>query len=301
MDATLGGPTVSSGGVSLSSRRDTDPYRREGVGSDLGSGRVDLSGCLCEASLAGYQSQPISLGIRSVFDSSEIGKLTLYPIGEKNGTTISLISLNAPKKAKDSCRKAEKEIAKQKVNYSKVAKHLTKATDIYPQYAEAWQLLGEVQLLQGDEANARECFQQALTADPQFVTPHLVLGELEIHAHDWQKAADHMGRAIELDPNLIQANYFYALSKYYLHQDAEAETAILKVQESQAAQLFPASHYLLGGIHEDRGHFQAAAMEFRRFLETNPPEDLASEVESKIEIWVSQGLVPTESEVVDGN
>ncbi len=297
MDASLGGPTISSGGISLSSQRDTDPYRRAGVGSNMGFGRVDLSGCLCEADLPGYRSQPITLGIRSVFDSSDIGKLTLYPSGKIRGTTISLNSLNAPKNAKEALRKAEKELGKDKVHYPKVEKHLRKAVQIYPEYAEAWQTLGEIQLLQSKETEARQAFRSAITADPEFVTPYLALGELEIHANQWEKAAQFMSQAAELNPYLTPAHYFYAVAKYFLRQDAEAEDAILKVQQSEDAHLYPASHYLLGGIYEDRGDLQAAALELRRFLKTDPPEHLASEVETKIGNWEAEGLIRPEPEV----
>ncbi|MGW8179635.1 MAG: tetratricopeptide repeat protein, partial [bacterium] len=120
---------------------------------------------------------------------------------------------------------------------------------------------------------------------------YLVLGELEIHAHKWNNAARLMGQAIKLNPYLTQAHYFYALANYYLQQDKEAEDSINKVHNSNDAGLFPGSHYLLGGILEERGEYQAAAVEFRRFLATDPQEDLISEVKSKLEYWQNRGWI----------
>lgn len=291
MDASLGGPTFSTGGISLSSERDADRFRRAGLGTDLGFGRVDLSTCICEALLSGYENQPVHLGIRSVFDSPDIGELTLYPLGEIKGTTVSLNSLNAPKKAVKLLEKANKELEKEKVDYKKVEKNLLKATEAFPAYAEAWQLLGEVRLLQGNESEARAALQEAMETDPDFVPPYLVMGELEIHANRWEKAAEFMKKAIDLNPYLAHAHYFFALANYYLKEDQKAENSLLRVQQSPDAGLFPASHYLLGGIYEDRGDYQAAALEFRRFLGTDPPEELATEVRSKIGNWVSRGMV----------
>jgi len=300
MDASQGGPTFSSGGINLSSQKDNDRFRRAGVGSDMGFGRVDLSSCQCEAVLSGYQSEPIHLGIRSVFDSPDVGELTMYPLGEIRGTTISLNSLNAPKKAVKCLKKARKELEKDKVRYDKAEKELLKATDLYPAYAEAWLVLGEIMLLQGKESEARAALQHALEADPDFVTPYLVLGELEIHANQWEKAAEFMGKALELNPYLSHAHYFYALANYYVRRDQLAEESLIQVQQSPDAHLFPASHYLLGSIYESRGAYQAAAVQLRRFLETGPPENLADEVKKKIENWESQGLIEkADSEVAE--
>jgi hypothetical protein len=82
-----------------------------------------------------------------------------------------------------------------------------------------------------------------------------------------------------------------------MQHDAEAEEAIRKVQASEEASRFPASHYLLGGILADRGEYEAAAAEFRRFLQTKPHLNLVNEVEGKMNQWESKGLIrPVEQE-----
>ena len=182
------------------------------------------------------------------------------------------------------------------MNHKKVEKHLLKATEVYPAYAEAWQLLGEVRLLQANEPGAREALHQALEADPNFIPPYLVMGELEIHAREWQRAVDYLEQAIRLSPDLAHAHYFHALANFYLERDGEAEASLLKVHQSQEAHLFPASHYLLGSIHADRRDFVAAASEYRLFLQTDPPEDLIAEVTRKIEEWEDKGWLEYQTE-----
>jgi tetratricopeptide (TPR) repeat protein len=253
--------------------------------------RVDLSSCRCDALLPGYKGAPIQLGIRSVFDSPDVGVITLNPTGDIKGTTVSLNTLTAPKKAKEAFEEAGKELHKEKVNYSRVKKHLKRATEIYPEFAAAWQLLGQAHLVTGEPDSARNAFEKARAADPDYVMPCIALAELEIQANHWEEAVQLTSHAIDLNPHVIRAYYFHAVANFYMQKDAEAEAAIRKVQASEQASLFPASYYLLGGILADRGEYEAAAKEFRRFLQTHPHVNLVKEVEGKIDQWERNGLI----------
>lgn len=275
----------------LSGSESRDPFRTAGTGRMMPFNRVDLSSCQCDALLPGYQGAPIKLGFRSVFDNPDIGVITLQPVGKVKGTTVSLNTLSAPKNAKAAFEKAGKELNKKKVDYSKVKKHLEEATEIYPDFAAAWQLLGQTNLAMGDEESARKAFREALARDPDYVMPYIALAELEIQANRWTEAAQLTGSAIELNPYVIRAHYFHALAQFYLQHDAEAEEAIRKVQASQEASDYPACHYLLGGILGDRGEYEAAAAEFRLFLGTNPHINLVNEVKGRLQEWGSKGLI----------
>ena len=93
----------------------------------------------------------------------------MHSIDGPKGTTVSFNTLNAPKKARDAFEKAGKELHKEKVDFKKVRKHLKKATEIYPEFAAAWQLLGQANLASGDRKEARNSFRHALEADPNYV------------------------------------------------------------------------------------------------------------------------------------
>ncbi len=277
--------------VTLSESESRDPFRTAGTGRMMSFNRVDLSACRCEAFLPGYRGSPIQLGLRSVFDSPDIGVITLHPLEGVKGTTVSLNTLNAPKEAKNAFEKAGKELHKDEVDYSKVKKHLEKATDIYPDFAAAWQLLGQTYLALGDRESARSAFQRASDAEPEYVSPYLSLAELEIEAHRWAEAIQLTDHAIGLNPHLVRAQYFNGVAHYYMQHDAEAEEAIRKVQQSDEAPLYPSTHYLMGGILADRGEHEAAAVELRRFLQTNPHLKLVEEIEKRLNEWESKGLI----------
>ena len=51
-------------------------------------GRINLSDCEITAALPGFGSSVISLGIRDLMDSSDVGSITLHRLGSTRATTI---------------------------------------------------------------------------------------------------------------------------------------------------------------------------------------------------------------------
>ena len=79
------------------------------------------------------------------------------------GAIISVASLKVPKKAAKEFRKARKAARKKK--YEEALGRLRKATEMYPQYAEAFNEMGLVYRLQNQNQEARQAFKQAIAAD----------------------------------------------------------------------------------------------------------------------------------------
>ena len=103
---------------------------------------LDLNGCELRAVLAGYQSSVVTL--RAMGGDTwqyEVGTIFLKRIGNAPGTTISVTSMAAPKDAMHAYEKAQKLKAEKPVE---AEKELNKAVKIYPQFAAAWTLLGDI-------------------------------------------------------------------------------------------------------------------------------------------------------------
>ncbi len=278
MDASIGGPAIPA-----------DGDKRTQLGKTAFH-QVDLSRCQCEASLSGYRADPVSLGVRSRLDNPDIGVMILYPL-DVEGTTVSATSLKAPKKAMEAYQKADKELSRTKVKYSKVIEHLEGATELYPEFAEAWYRLGEAYSAEQDVNKARHAFQQSIAADPRYVKPHVSLAQLELQTGGLEEAVRLVEKALELDPYWIPASYCNAIAQYYLGEIEKAEESIRKVQESSESYLYPASHHLLGNIYAEKGQYDAAVQEFRLFLETDPPDNFASEIKTTLDEWKKAGLI----------
>ena len=281
MDASIGGPTISP---------DLD---RRGQRGNIAFKRTDLSHCVCEATLAGYRSDAIRLGVRSPFDDPDIGFITLYPLEEVRGTTVSVTTAGAPDKAAELFEKARKELSEKNPDRAKMITHLEQATETYPAFSEAWQFLAEVHLAEGNEAESRLAFRKAIEADPVYLPPYGALAELELRGGKNEEAARLTEKALELNPHVMSTQYIHSIAHYYLGNLEKAVEAIEKIHDSSEAARFPATHRILGSIYAEQRRYQEAAAEFQRFLETNPPDQEAADVRNTLETWKQSGLLPS--------
>lgn len=264
-----------------------------GIGADPGGGASlsHLSACELQAGLPGYLSDTLPLGSRRALDNPEVGVIVLHRLDSIEGGTISLKTLAAPEEARKAYEKAGRELRKKKVNLSKVANELEKAVEIYPEFAVAWHMLGEVLLAQKDRLGATEAFEQAKAADSQYVNPYLFLALMALEEKRWDQAARLSDQALKVSPQQITAHYLNAVANSSLGRIDVAEESALQVQESSQAQNYPLIHYVLGWIMSQRGNFHSAAVEYRRFLEIQPHVPLAEKLKEQLTQWQIEGLI----------
>src|SRR5438477_6110303 len=139
--------------------------RNSTFGQNSGFSERDLMGCEIRASLAGYRSDVVSLSGRRMFDNPDLGTIILHRLGNVEGTTISAVSLRAPKDAKKAFDKANDLLKKKKV--PEAQKEFEKAVEVYPEYAAAWYGLGRTLEAQNNADGARKAYDRALTSDPK--------------------------------------------------------------------------------------------------------------------------------------
>ncbi len=252
---------------------------------------VSLTGCELRAYLPGYTSSKIDLGRRSVFESPEVGTLILRPAGPTGDPLVSVKTLAAPKKAQNAFRKAQEQLSKQRPDAARAARELEKAVEEYPQFAEAWNLLGETRIRLSDLSGARAAFEKAIEADPEFLPPYVMLALMELQQNNMRGAAQFADRAVALAPDHAEANYYRAVAHSELGNLAAAEESIRRVQSGVEADRYPRTHFLLGNIHLQRGDVTAAAEAFRRYLELEPNSRAAAAVRRQLADWKAAGVL----------
>ncbi len=292
IDASISSATYSQLGGGMAGGSSANSGFPDTLGSMRGDS-VNLSACELEAELAGFRSDKIHLGPRRALDNPDVGVIVLHRSTRAQTATISLKTLAAPKDAKKAYEKALKELGKKKVNFKKTSEELEKAVKIYPEFAAAWHLLGEVRLELQDRTPARQAFEQAMSADPEYANPYIALAMLEIDQGRWEEAAQFSGQALELDSQLVRAHYFHALANSSLGRLDVAEESVLQVQKSSTAENYPLAHYILGWIMAQKGDFILAAAEYRRFLEITPTSQTGARLEAQLASWAADGLIPT--------
>ena len=260
---------------------------------NVGQGRSqNLSSCEIQAQLAGYQSDVVTLGPRRALDNPDVGVIVLHRMDGREGGTISLKTLAAPKDARKAYEKAGKELTQKKPNLSKATKELEKAVEIYDEFAAAWYMLGEVRVAQKDRSGAAEAFERAVAADADYASPRVSLALIALEEERWEDAAQLADEALEISPDHIKAHYYNAVANSSLGNTDRAEASALRVQGSNEVQNYPLVHYVMGWIMSQREDFDSAAAQFRQYLEIQPEARLAGRLREQLADWEERGLIP---------
>jgi Tfp pilus assembly protein PilF len=238
--------------------------------SGNGIGKLnDLNGCELRAVLAGYQSSVVTL--RTLGGDSwqyEVGTIFLQRIGDAPGTTISVTSMAAPKNAMHAYEKAQKLRA---AKPDEAEKELNKAVKIYPKFAAAWTLLGDMRRELNDFAGARADYTQAIAADPAFVNPNYGLAMIAAQEKKWDDALRFSDEVIRLNSAAYPLAYFLnAAANYNLQKFAPAEESAKKFKALDTQHTHPDVCLLLSYLYSGREDYAAAAREIREYLVLAP-------------------------------
>lgn len=239
-----------------------------------------LMNCELQAKLAGYRSQVINLANRRALDDPNVGTILLHRVGSAEGNTVSAVSLAAPKDARKAYDHGMQALKKQKTEEAR--KDFTKAVELYPKYAAAWNELGKLQAKDAPDA-ARKSFGSAIEADPKFTAPYMQLAVLALHDKNWQEVAELTDRVTKLDPFDYPNAFFYnAVANYNLKHMEAAEQSAVQAQKLDTRNAMPQVNQLLGILMAMRKDFTGAAAQFRNYLKAAPDGPEAATVRSQL-------------------
>ena len=229
---------------------------------------TDLSGCEFRAVLAGYQSSVAVIRTSGDTWQYEVGTIFLKRLGDAKGTTISVTSMAAPKDAMHAYEKA------QKLRDDKPAeaeKNLHKAVQMYPQFAAAWNLLGEIHRQNNQFDQARTEYTQAIAADPQFVNPAFGLAIIAMQEKKWDEAIQLTDQVLKMNALAFPMAYFFnAAANYNQKKFDAAEQSAKKFKGLDTQHEHPDVCLLLSHVYSRREDYAAAARELRDYLTEAP-------------------------------
>jgi tetratricopeptide (TPR) repeat protein len=242
-----------------------------GAFNPLGGGisERDLMGCEIRASLPGYRSDAVSLAGRRYLDRPDIGTIVLHRYVNVPGTTISVISLAAPKDAVKAFDKGREAAGKEKWEESR--KQFEKAVELYPKYAAAWYALGRTLERLKDIAGARAAYQQAFSADERYLFPYIQLAVLAVDQRDWSEVVARTDQVVRLDPVNFPGMYLYnSIGQFNMHNMDAAEKSAREALKLDPAHRFPDASRVLGLILARRGDLEGAAENLKAYLKLAP-------------------------------
>jgi tetratricopeptide (TPR) repeat protein len=190
-------------------------------------------------------------------------------------------SLQIPAKARGEYEKGM--AAAQAKKYEEAKKYFSRATAIYPKYAEAFNGIGLAELRMNQVAAAKQDFQRAVDADPEHPTAYVQLGKLALTQEQDAAAAEPLlERAQKItpqDPELLSSLCFakFALSKF------DEAIAIAKTIHSRQHQGYPLAHFVAGAAYEAKSEIVEARQQYQTYLEEAPKGPHADRVKAALE------------------
>ena len=238
-------------------------------GSSASRRPLDLTGCELRAVLAGYQSSVVVLRLTGGDTwPNEVGTIFLKRLGNAPGTTISVTSMAAPRDAMRAYEKAQK-IKTEKPEEAE--KQLRKAVEIYPQFAAAWTLLGDIHRQRNEFDAARTDYARAAAADPQFVNPEYGLTVIAMQEKKWDEAIRLSDHVLKLNPGAFPLAYFFsAAANYNLQKFEAAEDSARKFKALDTQHAHPDVCLLLSYVLSRKQDYAGAAREIRDYLAASP-------------------------------
>jgi tetratricopeptide (TPR) repeat protein len=233
----------------------------------------DSDSCPVSVKLAGYKTMDATLHSGAV--------IVLKRVGDHEGSTVSMTSLNAPKDARKAFEKGEAAMSERR--WPAAQKHFEKAVELYSQYAQAWCDLGEALHAQSQSKAARDAWDKALQADPKYLKTYLQSARLALQEGRMQDALDTTNRALEQKPIEFPGIYFFnAVANFNLkHMDA-AELVVRQAIEHDGTHEIPRAESLLASILVNRREWKGAIEHFNKYLEYAPQAEDAANVKKQI-------------------
>ena len=216
-----------------------------------------------------------------MFDNPDVGTIMLKKLANVEGFTISATTLKAPKDAKKAFEKGVKEASTKK--YDKAQKELESAVALYPEYALAWQALGQVYEATEKPDQAREAYTKALAADPKFVSPYERMALMDARAQNWRSVADTTDRILKLNPYDFPNAYFYnSVANLNLQNFSAAEKSAREAIKVNAHMKFPQVEHVLGLALAQQNNYSEASEHLKKYLQLAPQAQNAEQVKQQL-------------------
>jgi Tfp pilus assembly protein PilF len=151
------------------------------------------------------------------------------PTDGVDGNSISIAQYRVPAKAREAYRKAHEAVEKGKMDDAH--KHLAKALELCPNYAEALTLRGVLALNQQDSQSAIADVDKAIQADGNYPMAYLVMGSALNMQGKFDEAIRSLQRGQSLAPNYWQG--YFEMGKSYIGK-ADYPDALRQLERAQS-------------------------------------------------------------------
>ena len=168
---------------------------------------------------------------------------------------------------------------------------------MYPEFAEAWTRLGDLERRRQNGEAAIKDYQEAINADPNFPIPYLRMAFLEAVAGNYEQTRKLTEKLISLNPTDFPLAYFYnGVAEFNLKHLEKAESSALRAENMDKQHAEPRVELLLASIYIAKGSYSSATDHYRAYLKLVPDGPLTERVKTDLakteELAKPQPLAP---------
>jgi Flp pilus assembly protein TadD len=236
--------------------------RFRGVGA--GNYRVHVTGPGVEETMAEFQIAP---GELNHMELVRVKRLSPAEVATTPGGNISVAALKIPAKARKEWQKGIQ--AAQQQEMVRAIEHFRKATELYPQYADAYNDLGAACMQVHDYACSREAFTRALSVDEHAARTYSNFARLKMDERDVAGAEALLRKAIAIQPLNPEVLTMLAITQLEQGEYDEALANARKVH-SVPHKEYGMAHYVAARALEAKKMPAEAIAEYDLFLKEAP-------------------------------
>jgi tetratricopeptide (TPR) repeat protein len=190
---------------------------------------------------------------------------------------VSVTELNIPNAARQAYQDG---VAALKDDPTKSAQYFQKAIELYPEFAQAYAMLGLAYMQQKKSPEASAALAKAISLNPKLSMAHTLMGKLWLEQRDFSRAEADLLESIRLDPQAWDSSI--ELARCYFNM-AKLDKALEYARRANAAPQDPSgTHLLLVDIYLRRGDRQNALAELEKFAQSDARSPLMPRVQQKI-------------------
>jgi tetratricopeptide (TPR) repeat protein len=191
---------------------------------------------------------------------------------------VSVKDLAVPEPARQEFTKGQESLDAKSIDES--IKHLQKAIKLYPDYPQAYRVLGEAYLQKQDWSQAETALKHSVELEPKLTASYLDLGGLRNQTKNYAGAEEALKKCLELSPNSPAAEY--QLAKTYWATGRWQDAAPLAESAVKALPDMASAHVLLANIRLKQRNAAAALHEYQEYLRLEPEGAMAPQVREMV-------------------
>jgi tetratricopeptide (TPR) repeat protein len=207
--------------------------------------------------------------------------IVMRRLGSYANPTVSLTMLGAPEETRNAFRKGIAAMSGKK--WAVAQKEFDHAVTTYPEYAPAWNALGEVLIEQSKPQMARKAFERAVKIDPRCAAAWVHLARLAAEEGRMEDALQAAERALQLDATGFPEVYVsLATAELALDRLDAAEKSARRAVKLDILHEIPSAERVLGSVLAEKGDTRGALEHWKKYLEMSPKAQDIAEVTEDI-------------------